>query len=1117
MLLSFSKYYKMLMIFRKLKYILILFFLFQSLLNAQNYSNLQFEHLTLEDGLSASSVYCILQDSQGFLWFGTADGLNSYDGKKFTVYKNDPLDSNSLSNNTIGTIYEDYYGNLLIGTANGLNHFNPVSETFTRFFNEVDNPNSLPGNDVREIFESENKNIWVRTTKGIARLKIINENNKKINFLKIDTGINSKNLCKFIVDTNEIIWIGTLNGSLHKYDPVNKKTEKYNKFLLSEDMIMTICPDPVKNGKILWFGTNAGYLYKFEIEKNKFTRYFSKDKHKDIKIICAIYPDPNDKNILWLGSWGSGLIRFNTKTEEFQNYRHDLHDAYSIANDFPQKLYFDNTGILWIGVQGAGIDKFDKKKLAFSYNVPALNKLNDKRVNSIYEDFSQKDSLVWIGTFNGGLNKISLTENKVYYYKTDPNLKNSISSNTVWELFNDNQNRLFIGTNNGLSYFDLKTFEAKTINFKNILKTHNIIDIFIDDLDNIWAASYNKGLLKLKELNGEIKLLNIFNYNEENPNSISDNRLSLIYKDIDKILWIGTFNGLNKFNKNDEIFKRYFDDVSNPFSISNNNINSMYERAKDGDSIIWIGTNGGLNKFNKKAEIFTAYTEKDGLPNDVVYAVLGDDKGDLWMSTNKGISKFNPETETFKNYDVNDGLQSNEFNVLSYHLGKSGIMYFGGINGFNAFYPDSIKDNLHIPPVVLTKFSLFNKEVKLDTSINYIKKIVLNYDENFFDFEFAALDYTNPGKNQYAYLLEGVDPEWVEIGNRNTASYTKISPGNYTFSVKASNNDGIWNETGKSIKITIVPPFWQTAWFKGIMIFILFASLFTAYRARIKVIENQKKKLEGLVKIRTNELVEKNQQIMSSIRYAERIQQAIMPVNEQLQKLLPEHFVFFKAKDVVSGDFYWLYKVDGIIFLAAIDCTGHGVPGAFMAMIGNTLLNQIVKENKIYEPDKILENLHIGVRLALKQNEKGSDSRDGMDVCLCRFEPAKNTLTFAGAKRPLYMVQKTEDESKYGFALLEVKGDRKSIGGKQKEEIRTFTNKHVDLFQGDMVYLTTDGFIDQNNPEGKKYGSKKFKQLITSLVELPCFDQKKKINNEFDNHKQQEDQRDDVTIIGFRV
>ncbi len=494
--------------------------------------------------------------------------------------------------------------------------------------------------------------------------------------------------------------------------------------------------------------------------------------------------------------------------------------------------------------------------------------------------------------------------------------------------------------------------------------------------------------------------------------------------------------------------------------------------------------------------------------------MLPDNKGNLWISTNKGVSKFNPNIENenglaFYNYDVNDGLQGMEFIQGAYFQNKKGEMFLGGINGMTVFNPNEAVNNKIIPPVHIISYKRSGKEVLTDTLIYDKKYLELSWRENFFSFDFAALDYQMPGKNKYKYKLEGVDADWSPPSTQRYASYTQLSGGDYVFKVIASSNDGMWNNNGTSLIIHINPPFWKTNWFYGFCVVFIMAGFWAFFKIRTRTIKREKKILKEKVEARTIELAQKNKDITSSIQYAKRIQLAILPPLEQIFRHFPESFVFYKPKDIVSGDFYWFGIKDGKKIIAVVDCTGHGVPGAFMSMIGNNLLNQIIIEKGITKPDEILNALHIGVQTSLRQGTNVVDTSDGMDIAICSIESDTNKLEYAGAFRPLIIINKEN--------FRKIDGDKFPIGGLQFGAEHQFTNHVVKLSQGDTVYLSSDGFADQFGGEfGKKFMVKRFNELLVSIQNKSMKEQEATLDHTFTSWCGDHQQVDDILVIGIR-
>jgi PAS domain S-box-containing protein len=818
-------------------------------------NNIQFEHITTTQGLSQSAVNCLLQDSQGFMWFGTQDGLNKYDGYNFTVYKYDELNSHSLSDNFITSIYEDKSGTIWIGTdGGGLNKFDRQTEQFTHYKDDHNNPNSLENNRVLSIYEDYLGTLWIGTDGG--GLNKFDRQTEQFTHYKHNpdnaNSLSNNTVLSVYEDNLRTLWMGTDGGGLNKFE---RETGQFTHYInnptdpksLSDNTVLSIYED---QSGTLWIGTLSGGLNKFDRETGQFIHY----KHDSANLNSLSYKTVSgiteDKfGNLWLAtsswygnSYGRELEKFNPKTGQFTHYKKDTTNSKSLNDSVFLSILSDQSGILWVGTSFGGINKLEQKDLKFTHykhepNNP--NSLSDNHVMSINED---RFGMVWIGTSDGGLNKFERQTEKFTHYKHEPNNPSSLSSDNVWSTYEDRNATLWAGTfGSGLDKFNRKT--EKFTHYKNDpynpkTLSHNTVNFIIEDRSgNFWISTFGGGLNKLDR---QTEQFTHYKHDPEKHNSLSNNNVTLIFEDQSGTIWITTFSGgLNRFNRQTEQFTHYIHDSDNPNSLSYNRILSMHEYPA---GTLWIGTyGGGLDKFDPATETFTHYTEKDGLPNNSVVGIVADDEGNLWLSTGKGLSKFNPQTETFRNYDVSDGLQGNEFDgVKAYLKSKTGEMFFGGLNGFNAFYPEQVKDNPHIPPIVLTDFKKFNESVKLDIAISETKEIKLSYKDNFFGFEFAALDYTNPHKNQYAYKLEGFDKDWIYAGTRRYATYTNLDGGTYTFRVKGSNNDGVWNEEGTSVKIIITPPPWKTWWAYTLYVVVLVTAVlgYVQWKTRAQAREN---------------------------------------------------------------------------------------------------------------------------------------------------------------------------------------------------------------------------------------------------------------------------------------
>jgi ligand-binding sensor domain-containing protein/putative methionine-R-sulfoxide reductase with GAF domain/signal transduction histidine kinase len=936
-------------------------------------SNLKFEKLSIEDGLSQSTINSIFQDSNGFLWFGTQSGLNKYDGSKFIIYVHDALDSNSISENWINSICEDTLGNIWIGTlGGGLDKFDINKERFIHYKNNPDNNNSICSDRIQVVYCDRNGNIWIGTDGGGLDIydmknnifKHLTHNNKK------EDGISSNKVTAIYEDKLNNFWIGTRGGGLCKINKPGKSTETFttykndtsNHFSLSNNNILSIFEDSKNN---LWVGTEGG-LNKFETAKDRFTIY--KNNPKTVFSISnnnvrSILEDKNE--MLWIATEG-GLNIFDKNSGRFWRNVSDPSKPNSISSDDVRIVFQDKSGIIWIGTKGGGLNKFDWKRKIFKHYKNITGDSNSLIDNNVYSIFIDKSGYLWIGTIKG-LHKFDRKRKKLLFvFRHNPVDDTSISDDLVRMIYEDKKGVLWFGTNNGglNKYIPSKNYFKRykhDPNNSSSLNNNNVRAISEDSQGNFWIGTW-EGLARFDRKQEKFYH---FKHNSEDESSISDNRVRCILEDKEGELWIGTYHGLNQFDYKNGKFIHYLHDANDNNSLSHNRILSMHE---DTTGVIWIGTyGGGLNKFDKEKKKFTRYTEKNGLADNAIYGVLGDDANNLWISTNKGLSKFDPLLDEFNNFNVNDGLQSNEFNGGAYYKNLSGELFFGGVNGFNSFNPKDIKDNNYIPPIVLTSFKVYDKELKLNQSISTIYEIELSYKQNFISFEFASLDYTNPDKNEYKYKLEGFDKEWINCGHRQFANYTNLDGGKYIFKVKGTNSDGMWNEEGTSVKINIIPPFWETWWFLLIASILIIVITYSVYKLRINNINNQRIKLRIQVDERTADLKAINKNLQRSrIESHRRANQALL-LNDVGQKISSNLRLNILLNEVVTivhntfnyyGVFLFLLANDGKkLTLQSKSCSnkdmfskkmdikiGEGMIGR-AALTGNIQLSNDVSKN----------------------------------------------------------------------------------------------------------------------------------------------------------------------------
>ena len=816
------------------------------------------------------------------MWFGTDDGLNKYDGYTFTIYKHDPENPLTLSDNSINVIFQDSHGTLWFGTNRGLDRFDPQNEVFHHYFNNPSDPLSINGLSVSAIVEDAEGSLWVGTGDGgLNRLSPLD--NSFTHFQHYPDRLNSlvsDMVTALAVDPKGGLWVGTYEG-LDFYDPgtntfTHYQNDPQDSNSLRDNKILSLFFD---HSGLLWIGTEEGGLHRFNQVTQSFTSYQNRPGNPYSLIsnyVRTIHED--EKGRLWIGG-RKGLHLMERSEDYFIRYQHDPNDPHSLSNDYILSMFEDHSGVLWIGTYGGGLSKYNQTNDQFNlyqHRPSVPNSLSNDLVNAILED---KDGNVWVGTMDGGLNRMDAESGSFTAYVHNPIDLASLSNNDVRALYVDRYGGFWVGTyGGGLNYFDQETGRFQRYVHEaqkpNSLSDDRVTAIYEDQRGNLWIGTVGGGLNLLDRTNWQFKH---FRYDPNDASSLASDYVRAIYEDHQGKLWVGTNNGISVMDPDTHRFRTLQNNPKNLHSLSNNRVLCFYEEP---DGIMWIGTlMGGLNRFDPATATFRHFNEKQGLPNDAVNGILADRNGDLWMSTNMGLARFDPVTETFRNYDVRDGLQSNEFNSGAYYQNTRGRMYFGGLQGFNAFTPEDVQDNLVPPPVVITAFKKFNQVERVDLSGN--TKITLSYQDNFISFEFVALDYNNPDKNQYAYMLEGFDKNWIYAGNRRYASYTNLKGGDYIFRVKGANKDGIWNDTGTRLEIQVIPPVWERWWFIGSVGLILASAGMGGYWLRMKGLQAQHRYLEELVCERTQE-IERRRQVAEGLREI----MAIINSNRSLKECL---------------------------------------------------------------------------------------------------------------------------------------------------------------------------------------------------------------------------------------
>jgi len=821
---------------------------------------IKFDYITPDDGLSQSSVGCILQDKNGYMWFGTMNGLNKYDGYKFVKYYHNPADSLSVAGDQIDCIFEDSHGQLWIGSDGGVSLYDRDLDVFKNFRHKDSDPNSISGHRAYCIYEDSKGRYWVGTM-GDGLNLFNGKDNKFTRFLynaNDPHSLSNNDIRSIIEDKEGNILVATIGGGLNLISPDTKNivhfvNDKNNSHSVAYNDIFSLAKD--KHGTV-WIGTLGGGLCRMNSSgpgKYSFDTFKPVSNNIDRIKILTLYADQN--NGIWIGTENGGLDYFDIAHKTFINYRVDEDNPSSLNNNSVHAVREDKTGNLWVGTYTGGVNviKKNKKMLYTVAKIPGNdNSLSYNAVSCFFED---KEGKLWIGTDGGGINIWDRLLNKMSHY----NSKNtSLNSNAILAICDDKDDDIWIGGwGCGLNVYNKKNKTFKTFTQeKNGLPSNNIFDILVDRKGQIWIAFGNIGLAKYDKKSGTFII-----YSMQNSNLPANWVLNLTEDYAGNII-LGHTDGFSIFNPDNKTFENFRNNEDDDNSLSYNQINIIIPGH---DSTLWIGTVFGLNNYNPRNKKFTHFFAKDGLPDNNITGLAEDVHGFIWSSTSNGISRYDPISGSFRNYTVTDGLQGNGYIRNSCYKTSKGEILFGGANGFNIFYPDSLFDNPNLPTMVITGFSIFNKPVKvgeegspLHKQISQTSHLELSYKQSVISFEFAAIEYTSPAQNKYAYQLEGFEKEWNYVGTKHTATYTNLDPGEYILRVKGSNNDGKWNEEGVSLHIKITPPYWETWWFRLVVILLVLLLISTFFSIRLRTIKNNNLLLEIQVEERTKELNIKN-------------------------------------------------------------------------------------------------------------------------------------------------------------------------------------------------------------------------------------------------------------------
>jgi ligand-binding sensor domain-containing protein/serine phosphatase RsbU (regulator of sigma subunit) len=1057
----------------------LFFFCASVFLGAQS---LNFKNYSIEDGLPQSQILDICQDHTGVLWFATnGGGVGRLDGIKFHNLST----RDGLNTNRVYDVFEDSHNRIWIGSAKGLNEYinNKVVKISDTLINQT---------TIYRIHEHSNGELWLGTSSGI-----IIYDGKKFREFSENKSLGQYQVWAIVQDKVGNTWIGTMINGVFCYDG-----KKIIHFTSEEGLLDSKCRDIILKDEKIWIATYRG------INIYDPSKTFTGSKKLDtlkindkpfLETTYRLFKDP-DGNV-WTGNArGVCKISYNKVQKITKNN--------GLCNGMICGVTQDKEGNMWFGSFAGGISKYRNDLFI---NINEKHGLSSNSVMTFCKD--SKDNM-WIGTWGGGVSKMDYNnwrKNDTIVFQNFMQEKGGLPFNNIWSICEDKNGNIWFGTSaQGVSIYNGKTF--RNYDYNDGLHGLLIHALLCDKKGNVWVAHEN-GIDKY-----DGKTFTFYGKDQ----GIFEQGVNAIYEDKFGNLWFGSPNKITKYDG------KKFTSIIRPGGFPR--IKNM---VIDNLGYMWISTDGGVCVYNGKK--FFMITENEGLGSNTVYFVLPDDEGYMWLGTNKGVDRLdlnkfvNQKEVSLKHYGKEEGFIGLECNQNAAYKDNEGKLWLGTIEGVTIYDPKLEHINSVEPQTQITDIRLFLEKMDYSKYSDSLKEglpvnLTLPYDKNHITFDFIGISHTIPAAVRYKFMLQGFDQQWLPLGKEGTTTYSNLPPGKYTFLLKASNNDGVWNKKPVEFSFEITPPIWKRPWFYIISMLIGISLIYGYVKMREQNLQKSRWRLKEEVAIRTKELSEekeklqkayseideKNKDITDSIHYAKRIQEAILPPDSLIKQLVPESFVFYKPKDIVSGDFYWIEQWGPQTLIAAADCTGHGVPGAFMSLVAHNILTQTVNVLGLAKPSLILNETNSQLSKKLNQDPEEATVRDGMDIALCAINYKKSTMEFAGANNPLWIIRNN--------AVIEVNGDKFPVGAFIGEELQLFTNHEWEFQKGDMIYIFTDGFADQfGGPKGKKFKYKPFQELLLAIHQKSMEEQKailEKTNAEWQGSLEQ---IDDILVIGIRV
>ena len=1028
----------------------------------------RFVNYGVDQGLPQAYIYTISQNPDGYLWVGTANGLASFDGLQFTNYNSSDSLGGDFITCTLNTEKGDWFGH---------NNGNLSFKNSDGFYRIVPGLNTK--STITDIGQASNGNIWFSNqTDGLVRID--QENNALP--LKFEQESFPVFSFEFIGD-NELL-IGTVDGL--KYCRYNEKDElKVIRNIpgIVSNRVKSIEKARTKEGYFILSGTSS--IYYLTITNGVFsTHLIGENRGVDFEGVQSVFEDQYAN--LWISTFGEGVHVVKLDTTGYYIYK-TYNESNGLQSDNVKLAFEDSEGNIWLSVYGKGLSRLIDP--AYTFFVPDNDRYGTL-VSALYVDSNYK----WLGTEKGLLRQSIVDKESVQYYDSYKGLP----FDKITALYKKDKNDLWIGTEkNGVYRLNIET-DKLTRQFIDNGILENSINSITGNTKFTWIAT-KKGACCINSKTNELKWYTI------SKGGLPHNCVNHILIDSKNRVWFATLSSSIAYLSNGEILK---------FNLSSDKVRSIEE---DSNGNIWVGTLGS-GVFLYQDNSLLNITNVDGLLSDYCYSLTFDHKDRMWITHRGGLSRLNINDLSIKPLQDNVGInKSDEFQVNAGFVDGKDNLWFGLNHGVFSFNP-TIEKAVLTPPLLKIKSVRVN-----DEPINFENKIVLKPGRYKIKIEYVGIHFKDPSLVKYRHILDGYDDNWSDFTTNSEVIYHGVNDGHFNFRLEASNSDGLTNEQPLNLQIYVKTPFWKQAWFYLVLSFLSIVLIIIYIKQREKKLRRENRVLEEKVNERTIEVVKQkeeiekqrdlitiaNKDITDSIKYASKIQAAIVPPTKYLESILDETFIINKPKAIVSGDFYWFTKVDGKTVVALADCTGHGVPGAFMSMLGVTLLNEIVNHKKELTANVILNQLRENVIVSLRQSHKDKTTSDGMDISLVVLDHEKNEMSFSGAFNPLIIVRDNK--------LITVKADRMPIGI-YHHKLVDFTNHKIEMLTGDMLYLYTDGYPDQFGGENdRKFTSKKFKNMLLEIHEKPMMVQKTILENTMKKWMNGTEQIDDITIMGIRI